>query len=177
MRSDTIAASIIAVIALQGICILAAGCSSTRIQREIDRLPWRDQTPPAEQPSQPDPAPVQLPAPAAAQFVWAPAGDTIRVTVPRGHWQWSITVTSPSVHHTQGLHPNTRGGGRSVPGGVEYTLSGGGQFWYDRSIAIDPKGNGAIVFFINLTAPDPKTGWTAHHWVIPDPRQLTVIQP
>jgi hypothetical protein len=143
------------------------------IQKLIDlirgkkRVAIQPTKPPAPEPAQPEPTPEPV---AARVFRWIPEGDTVRVIVPVPHWQWSVTVTSPSVHHTAGLHPNTRGGGNPVPGGMEYVLQGSGESWRERSLAIDPRGGGAVVFFVNLNAPDPATGWTATHWVVPDPR-------
>ncbi len=139
--------------------ILATGCASSRLlQREIDKLPWRGQ-PAAEQPE-----PV-----AEYAFVWEPEGDLVRVRVRVPHWQWSLTVTSPAVHHTMGLIGNTRGSAN------EYVLQGDGNYWRERSLAIDPAGGGAVVFFVNLNGPDPATGWTAKHWVVPDPRVRTEV--
>jgi hypothetical protein len=179
--------AIMLTIALQLACILATGCSSSRIQAEIDRLPWRDQQPPADQPAQPDqpapavpdPQPPAAPATAeATQFTWRPAGNQVQVIVPAwaAHWQWSLTVTSPSVHHEHSLTPIQRGGGVRAEGGWLHTIEGSAESWRDASLALDPKGGGAVVFFLNLNARNPQTGWTAHHWVIPEPRQLTVIQ-
>jgi hypothetical protein len=81
------------------------------------------------------------------------------------------------VHHNQALIGNTRGGGVPFPGGTQYTLDGDGEYWRNRAIAIDPKGGGAVVWFVNLNGPDPATGWTATHWVVPDPRQAYEAQP
>jgi len=153
------------------------------LQRLIDLIRGKKRVviAPAPEPSQPEPLPEPVapePEPVAERmFIWQPEAGRVVVTVPRDHWQWSLTVTSPSVHHTQGLIGNSRGGGVRVPGGWQYTLEGGGEYWRERSLAIDPAGRGAVVFFVNLNGPDPVTGWTATHWVVPDPRQRHEAHP
>jgi hypothetical protein len=175
---------------------LFLGCKSagTRLQSEIDRLPWRADTtaatPPAATPPaayapdtpasalppapDPEPAAAEVPpaVPAAeAGMQWIPEQDCVRIIIPAAypHWQISICTTSPRVNHQVGLYGPAQARGTLTARGYEHVLQGGAATWHANAMRIDPAGGGRIVVFLNTNDMQP-SGYRTAHWVVADPR-------
>ncbi len=112
------------------------------------------------------------------RFIWDPGAGSVRLVIPYDipHWLLHISTTSPSVNHQIGLYGPDRTGGRATINGFEYTLKGGGAQWRNDALAIDPKGGGAVVVFINTNNMQP-SGYRTSHWIVPDPRQYYTGNP
>jgi hypothetical protein len=187
MKTDPIATSIIAAVMLYGACAIIAGCSSARIQSEIDRLPWRDSTPavtppaadipdapapdlppaPAPDPEPPpmppavDPAPVPDPAPAETdQFIWEPRADSVRIVIPASLPHWQLHLFSRSQHHT--VYGPDKSKSR------EYILPGSGASWGAKAAGMDSKSGIQLIVYINTTE-GQSTGHASAGWRILDP--------
>jgi len=158
---------------------LFIGCKSagSRLQSEIDRLPWRADTPdtpapalppaPAPDPEPPplppavDPAPVPDPAPAEAdQFIWEPRADSVRIVIPASLPHWQFMVVTRSLHHT--LYGPVRASGHV------YVLDGSAQSWAAKARAVDAKSGPQMLVYVN-THDMQATGHRSAGWRILDP--------
>ncbi len=112
-------------------------------------------------------------APKKSMFTWNPGPNNVRMVIPANvpHWLLHISTTTPAVNHQVGLYGPDRSGGRLTSEGFEYVLKGGGANWRSDALAIDSKGGGAIVVFINTNHMQP-SGYRTAHWIVPDPRQF-----
>ncbi len=148
---------------------LSTGCAylGNRVQKEIDKFPWRSEEPPKELP-----APQPVPPEASTLFQWIPSDNSITFVIPLDtpHWLLNVCTTTPAINHTVGLFGPDRSGGRRTARGFEYTLPNGGEYWRQKALSLDPRGGGAIVVFLNTNSVQPN-GYRTAHWLIPDPRQ------
>jgi len=162
---------------------LFIGCKSagSRIQSEIDRLPWRESAPAAEAPAElpagerpevpvvvPEvpvepvaapAAPVEVPAEEDG-FLWEPRGDTVFIRIPRSlpFWQFTLVTLSPHVY-IHGPMPMTK---------HEIVLPGSGAHWAQVASKANPKRWPSIMVYINTHALQD-TGHKSAGWRILDP--------
>jgi hypothetical protein len=158
---------------------LFIGCKSagSRLQSEIDRLPWRADTPDTPAPALPpapapdpeptplppavDSAPVPDPVPAEAdQFIWEPRADSVRIVIPASLPHWQLHLVSRSLHHT--VYGPDKSKAR------EYILPGSGASWGAKAAALDSKSGPQLMVYINTYALQA-TGHKSAGWRILDP--------
>lgn len=154
------------------IIVASIGCQSAgnRVQKEIDKLPWRGDTPIA--PTLP-PEPVPSPPPAEDLqmdgFLWEPGPDSVRIIIPASLPHWQLTLVTLNTHHTI-YGPDNAGRGQS--GDVEYILPGSGADWQALASVTCQKGYPAIMVYINTDSMQT-TGHRSAGWRILSPTYPT----
>jgi len=178
-RAQIILAALIAVYCAA--LALCTGCSSARLQREIDRLPWR-QASPAEIPPAPDapaPAPIVQPVPASEDFQWIPGDPTIlRVRADLGPRGYAL-ATARAHKHVDPLNQshdawmaacNRRPPHRIEHGWAEWRLPSSAEI-ERRALSFGDSSRTVLMVFVKTGARDPDTGYLHFAWWVNPARQ------
>ena len=134
---------------------------SKRIQKAIDRLPWRR----GKHKPQPEPEPK------GPEFRWEPQAEHITVSIPAALQSTQLTLFTRWRHKT--IYGPDRDGVR-VDDHIVYTIPGNGNYWAAKAAEIGPESGQQILCYVNTASVQELTGHASAGWRILYPQRLTV---